>query len=120
MRAKAKFWLETDRGGYLLGPGALRLLVAVEQTGSLKAGAKAIGLSYRGAWERLKRAEEGLGFALLVSHSGGEGGGGSTLSPSARELVQRYQGFLAAVEKDVERRFQGAFADWMLPHQGLH
>ena len=112
MRAKAKFWLEAEDGGYLLGPGALRLLVAVERTGSLKAGAKAVGLSYRGAWDRLGKAEEGLGFALLVRHSGGEGGGGSSLSPGAKELVRRYALFLQNVENDVERRFLEAFGGW--------
>ncbi|MER3481142.1 MAG: ModE family transcriptional regulator [Meiothermus sp.] len=112
MRAKAKFWLETEGGSYLLGPGALGLLVAVERTGSLKAGAKVVGLSYRGAWDRLKKAEEGLGFPLLVRHSGGEGGGGSSLSPRAQDLVRRYERFLQVVEEDVEKRFLEAFADW--------
>lgn len=112
MRVRAKFWLEAEGGGYLLGPGALHLLVAVEETGSLKAGARAVGLSYRGAWERLKKAEQGLGFALLVRHSGGEGGGGSRLSPQAGELVQRYLQFLQTAEADVERRFLEAFEGW--------
>lgn len=81
MRLKVKFWLESDAGHFLLGPGTLRLLVAVAEQGSLKAGAKAVRLSYRSAWERLRKAEEGLGFPLLERHSGGEGGGGSTLRP---------------------------------------
>ncbi|GEM83028.1 winged helix-turn-helix domain-containing protein [Meiothermus hypogaeus] len=112
MRLKTKFWLESDTGNFLLGPGTLRLLVAVAERGSLKAGAKAIGLSYRGAWDRLKKAEEGLGFPLLERHSGGEGGGGSTLTTDALELVERYRRFAQESEAELEARFAVAFADW--------
>ncbi len=112
MRIKAKFWLESDSGDFLLGPGTLRLLLAVADQGSLKAGAKGIGLSYRAAWDRLKKAEAGLGFPLLERHSGGEGGGGSTLTPAALELVERYRVFVQEVGGVLEARFSEAFADW--------
>ncbi len=112
MRLKTKFWLESDSGSFLLGPGTLRLLVAVAEQGSLKAGAKAIGLSYRGAWDRLKKAEDGLGFPLLERYSGGERGGGSTLTPEAMELVERYRRFVQGVQGELEARFAEAFADW--------
>lgn len=112
MRLKAKFWLESDSGDFLLGPGTLRLLLAVADQGSLKAGAKVIGLSYRAAWDRLKKAEEGLGFPLLERHSGGEGGGGSSLTSVALELVERYRAFVQDVEGLLEARYTKAFADW--------
>mgnify|MGYP005837775095 CR=1 FL=1 len=112
MRLKAKFWLESDSGDFLLGPGTLRLLLAVADQGSLKAGAKVIGLSYRAAWDRLKKAEEGLGFPLLERHSGGEGGGGSSLTSAALELVERYRAFVQDVEGLLEARYTKAFADW--------
>lgn len=117
MRLKTKFWLESDTGNFLLGPGTLRLLVAVAEYGSLKAGARAIGLSYRGAWERLKKVERGLGFPLLERHSGGEGGGGSTLTAEALDLVERYRRFAQESEAELEARFALAFADW---HEGIH
>lgn len=79
MRLRMKFWLESDSGGFVLGPGTLRLLQAVAEQGSLKAGAKAVGLSYRTAWDRLRQAETGLGFALLERFSGGEGAAAAPL-----------------------------------------
>ncbi len=112
MRLKAKFWLESDSGSFLLGPGTLRLLVAVAEQGSLKAGARAVGLSYRVAWDRLKKAEKGLGFPLLERFSGGEGGGGSTFTPEASELVERYRRFVQDVQGELEARFLEAFAGW--------
>ncbi|RIH85776.1 ModE molybdate transport repressor domain protein [Meiothermus luteus] len=113
MRIRAKFWLESNQGGFLLGPGTLRLLLAVEEQGSLKAGARAIRLGYRTAWARLNRAEEALGFPLLERHSGGEGGGGSTLTPEALELVERYRRFLQGLEEELEARFERVFGDWV-------
>ncbi|WP_299427613.1 LysR family transcriptional regulator [uncultured Meiothermus sp.] len=119
MRLKAKLWLESDSGDFLLGPGTLRLLLAVAEKGSLKAGACAIGLSYRAAWDRLKKAEEGLGFALLERHSGGEGGGGSTLTAEALGLVERYRFFLQGLEGELEARITEAFAGWSKATQDL-
>jgi len=96
----------------MLGPGTLRLLLAVAEWGSLKAGAGAIGLSYRAAWDRLKRAEKGLGFSLLERYSGGEKGGGSSLTVEALELVERYRRFLQSIEGPLETYFAEAFAGW--------
>jgi len=96
----------------MLGPGTLRLLLAVAEQGSLKAGARAIGLGYRTAWERLKKAEEGLGFALLERFSGGEGGGGSSLTEDALDLVERYRRFMLGTQELLEARFAEAFEGW--------
>lgn len=112
MRIRMKFWLESDSGSFTLGPGTLRLLQAVAEQGSLKAGAKAVGLSYRTAWDRLRQAETSLGFALLERFSGGEGGGGSALTAEALELLERYQRFVRGVQAMLEARFQEAFEGW--------
>ncbi len=119
MQPKVKVWLESDSGAYVLGPGALQLLIEVHQTGSLKAGAKASQLSYRAAWDRLKKAEQALGFALLERRSGGEGGGSSALTTQAKELVERYQSFTQNLETDLDKRFNQAFAGWNPPKASL-
>ena len=113
MRPKAKYWLESPDGQFLLGPGTLRLLLAVAEEGSLKAGAKKIGLSYRSAWDRLQKAEENIGFLLLDRHSGGGKGGGSSLTEQATELVDRYRKFLTAMEGEIDRHFKRAFEGWV-------
>lgn len=112
MRLRTKFWLESESGDFMLGPGTLRLLLAVAEQGSLKAGARLVGLSYRTAWDRLKKAEEGLGFALLERFSGGEGGGGSSLTNDALELVERYRRFLSGAQGVLEAHFAEAFEGW--------
>ncbi|HGY10574.1 MAG TPA: LysR family transcriptional regulator [Oceanithermus profundus] len=110
MRPRAKFWLETETGEYLMGPRTLRLLEAVHAEGSLKAGARAAGFSYRSAWARVRRVEAALGFKLIESHSGGEGGGQSRLTPEALDFVQRFRAFLERSERFLQEAFEDAFA----------
>ncbi len=111
MRPRAKFWLETDEGEYLMGPRTLRLLEAVERTGSLKAAAREAGFSYRSAWSRVKRVEAALGFKLIESHSGGEGGGYSSLTPRAAGFLERFNAFLQASERELHSLFDKSFDD---------
>lgn len=57
-------WLESG-GGVLFGLGRLQLLREVEQRGSLKAAAESLGMSYRGAWGKIKATEELFGEKLI-------------------------------------------------------
>ncbi|GAB7024048.1 winged helix-turn-helix domain-containing protein [Salidesulfovibrio brasiliensis] len=57
-------WLETA-GGVLFGLGRLQLLREVERRGSLKAAAESLGMSYRGAWGKIKATEELFGEKLI-------------------------------------------------------
>ncbi|MDD3312205.1 LysR family transcriptional regulator [Pseudodesulfovibrio sp.] len=57
-------WLETG-DGVLFGLGRLQLLRKVEQCGSLKAAAESLGMSYRGAWGKIKATEKLFGEKLI-------------------------------------------------------
>ncbi|WP_457636839.1 winged helix-turn-helix domain-containing protein [Oceanithermus sp.] len=109
MRPRAKFWLETDEGEYLMGPRTLRLLEAVGRTGSLKAAAREAGFSYRAAWSRVKRVEAALGFKLIESRSGGEGGGHSKLTPEATRFIDQFSEFLRTSEIELYNIFARVF-----------
>jgi len=55
-------------------------------------------MSYRKAWLMLRAMEQRLGFTLLDRKVGGVSGGGSQLTPEARELMKRYEAFRKEVE----------------------
>lgn len=57
-------WVE-GKGGVLFGLGRLQLLRQVEKCGSLKKAAEALGMSYRGAWGKIKTTEEAMGEKLI-------------------------------------------------------
>jgi molybdate transport system regulatory protein len=105
-------------GGHTLG-GASRiaLLAAIGETGSITSAAKAVGVSYKGAWDAVDTMNNLAGEPLVVRLTGGKGGGGTTLTPRAVKLI----GTFRAVERE-HRRFleragaaiEGFATDWDL------
>jgi molybdate transport system regulatory protein len=91
---RVHLWLESG-DGMLFGLGRAQLLEMVSLLGSLNQAAKALGMSYRAAWGRIKRTEEALGEPLLVKASGRKG---YELTPLAAELVRDFAVWHSEVE----------------------
>jgi molybdate transport system regulatory protein len=72
-------------------------------------------MSYNKAWRILHAAEERLGFALLDRSVGGSLGGGSHLTPEAKDLLSRYRAVAADAEEALKDVFQRHFAGWKDP-----
>ncbi|MEZ0576221.1 winged helix-turn-helix domain-containing protein [Halodesulfovibrio aestuarii] len=89
-------WLETS-SGVLMGQGRLQLLEYIEHTGSLSAAAKALGMSYRAAWGKIKASEKILGVKLLEQQAGK--GSSAQLSTAAKHLISSYKKWLDNVEQ---------------------
>jgi molybdate transport system regulatory protein len=113
VRLSYKLWLEYR--GRAFGDGPARLLEGVEQSGSLRKAAQELGMSYNKAWRILHAAEERLGFALLDRSVGGSLGGGSHLTPEARDLLGRYRAVATEAAETLEAVFQRHFAGWVDP-----
>lgn len=88
-------WFETDKG-VLFGLGRLQLLRQVERCGSLKAAAESLGMSYRGAWGKLKTTEEVLGQKLIERAANRRKG--YHLTPFGRGIVQSFDAWFREVE----------------------
>jgi molybdate transport system regulatory protein len=108
MQPRAKLWLEQD-GKLVLSDYRVRLLRHIDESGSLARAAAAMHISYRRAWGKLKEIEENLGMTLVERSAGGPGGGGSRLTQQGRELVESYERFRTAAERDLEQEFARAF-----------
>lgn len=67
------------------------LLRAVDASGSLQKAARAAGYSYKGAWLILETASNLARSPLLVTQTGGRGGGGTRLTVAARHLLETWQ-----------------------------
>jgi molybdate transport system regulatory protein len=91
-------WLENSAGEPAFGKGRMVILDAVDAHGSLSAAARALGMSYRGLWARLRRSERRLGYPLVVSHPGCGRDSGSALTPEGRALLERYRELLCRVK----------------------
>lgn len=83
------------------------LLEALQATGSLHRAARAAGYSYRGAWLVMEAATNLTRAPLLHTRTGGNGGGGSSLSETALALLQAW------------RRLQGAKQQFLAEQERL-
>lgn len=82
--------LHTARGP-LAGRRRLHLLRAIAETGSITKAAKAVGLSYKAAWDAVE-AMNNLADGLLVERTvGGRGGGGAKLTERGARLVETFR-----------------------------
>ena len=72
------------------------LLQAVQATGSINKAARTAGYSYRGAWLLLETAGNLANEELVERSTGGKGGGGSRLTPTAHALIELWQQLQAA------------------------
>jgi molybdate transport system regulatory protein len=103
---RTKIWIVDASGDVLFGMGRVKILEAIDRGGSINAAAKALKMSYRAVWGRIKATEERLGKALVIRTTGGASGGGSTLTPYAKELIRDYKDFRRQVIEDADARFE--------------
>ena len=109
MKVVFRVWL--DNNGQAFGKGPYELLKGVEETDSLHQAAKQLGMSYSKAWRLLQIIEKRLGFVLLERKVGGLSGGGSKVTPKARELMKHYERFEKDIRRAVDRIYRHHFGD---------
>jgi molybdate transport system regulatory protein len=107
---KSKIWVELDAQP-VFGDGKAALLQAVAETGSIRAAAERLAMSYRAAWGRLREMEKRLGAPVAVRRAGGPEGGGSQLTPFGKELLRRYLRFRRGLNEVVDQRFERVVAE---------
>src|SRR5271156_3991212 len=92
-----KLTLRVDLGGgRALGPGKIRLLEAIEKTGSISQAGRQLGMSYRRAWLLVDDMNNCFRDPVIEAQPGGAHGGGATLTAFGQKLVERYR----AIEAD--------------------
>lgn len=109
MRVRCRVWLEDEDGKLLFGEGLQRLLKQIQQTGSLSRGAESMGMSYRHAWGKIRKAEERLGYEIVHRHSGGSGGGKSGVTAEGLVLLDQFDGLRQEVLQSLEKQVAALF-----------
>ena len=110
---RSKIWIVDETGKVVFGLGRLKILKAIEQNGSIHAAAKELKMSYRAVWGRIKATEDRLGRALLVKNIGGASGGGSTLTPFAKNIIERFKALHNEVNSDADHRFEASMVPFL-------
>ena len=89
------------------------LLRAIAAQGSITHAAKAVGISYKGAWNIVEDMNRLAGEPLVERSTGGHGGGSTRLTPHGTRLLARFEQIDAAHQRfmkllqvvDVENEF---------------
>ena len=74
-----------------IGPGKIRLLEKVGETGSISAAGRAMGMSYRRAWLLIDALNRYFRAPVVTTQLGGRAGGGTGLTPFGAMLVAHYR-----------------------------
>ncbi len=74
-----------------LGPGKIRLLEAIRDTGSISRAGRALDMSYRRAWLLVDDLNRCFREPVVTTQPGGAQGGGAALTPFGLELIEKYR-----------------------------
>src|SRR6516162_8387617 len=101
-----KLTLRVDLGsGRALGPGKIRLLEAIEKTGSISQAGRTLGMSYRRAWLLVDDMNNCFRDSVIEAQPGGAHGGGAVLTPFGQKLVERYRAIEAEALTATRKHF---------------
>jgi molybdate transport system regulatory protein len=93
-----------------VGPGKIALLETIDRTGSLSQAARDLGMSYRRGWQLLASLNTSFREPVVVTATGGRGGGGARVTPLGKELISRYRAFENDAQARAARAFKGIAA----------
>ena len=86
-----KLWLKVivpELGA--IGPGKIRLLQMIDETGSISASARALGMSYSRAWKLIDDLNQIIAQPVVETRIGGDKRGGAALTQTGRDVVSAY------------------------------
>lgn len=84
------------------GPGKAELLQLVTDTGSLRAAAEKMGMSYMKAWRLVKDMNLSFREPLIVMERGGSLHGGSVVTTTGLQVLADYLAMMTAVERSAQ------------------
>jgi len=87
---KSRIWIEGEQG-VLLGEGRVRLLKAIASTGSLSKAATTLEMSYKKAWKLVDSMNKAAKEPLVITSTGGKGGGGAQLTPYGQKSITIFE-----------------------------
>ena len=74
-----------------IGPGKVRLLELIDETGSISAAGRAMGMSYRQAWLLIDSMNQAFHEPVTETLRGGAKGGGAAATPFGRKIAALYR-----------------------------
>ncbi|MDR2874639.1 MAG: winged helix-turn-helix domain-containing protein [Methylobacillus sp.] len=93
-----------------MGPGKADLLDAIEQAGSISGAARAMGMSYKRAWDLVDTMNRCFQQPLVETATGGNHGGGAKVTDFGHDILTRYRAIQQTASTAVEDEVQALIA----------
>lgn len=90
VEVSGKIWLRKSDTVYL-GGERIDLLERIGERGSITKAARAVGISYKTAWDVVNALNNLADKPLVARRTGGRGGGGTVLTREGKEIIRRYR-----------------------------
>jgi molybdate transport system regulatory protein len=74
-----------------IGPGKIRLLEAIQKTGSISQAGRSLRMSYRRAWLLVDDLNRCFREPVVTTQPGGARGGGAALTRFGRDVIKKYR-----------------------------
>ena len=95
----AKLTIRVDLSSGSIGPGKIRLLELVGESGSISAAGRSMKMSYRRAWLLIDSVNRSFRSPVVETQLGGTHGGGAVLTDFGHDLIARYRSIERAAAK---------------------
>ena len=86
-----------------IGPGKAELVDHIARTGSISAAARAMGMSYRRAWQLVEAMNRACREPVVITAVGGKRGGGAEVTAFGKRLAREFR----AMEDKASRAIAG-------------
>jgi molybdate transport system regulatory protein len=83
----------------MVGPGKANLLQYIQETGSIAAASRRMGMSYKRAWYLIDTMNAYFREPIVTATKGGKSGGGAQLTPTGRAVLDAYRHMQAEVAR---------------------
>ena len=93
-------------GTIAFGPGKADLLEAIQRTGSIRAAASTLGMSYMRAWSLVRTMNVAFRSPLVEKVRGGSKQGGARLTARGKKVLELYQEMTTKAESAALRAWK--------------
>jgi molybdate transport system regulatory protein len=89
-----------------MGQGKADLLEAIQETGSIAAAGRKLGISYRKAWLMADEMNRCFAHPVVEAVKGGAQGGGARLTEHGLEALRQYRSLQILAQAAIEKELQ--------------
>lgn len=87
MKLRSSQLLLNNNGEIILGAGRMKILESIDRTGSINKTAKALKMSYKTVWSKIKTTEKNFGKPVVLADKQK----GTKLTLDGRHLLEKYK-----------------------------